>query len=409
MWRAQGPAAGGSSSAASASASTPASASASSGPAATSYAERKRQSKEALFDKLLTAADVDLGKLREASWTGVPAARRRVVWQLMLGYVPTQKSRREATLRRKREEYLNSLPKYYGNENAELLEEDQKNLRQILVDIPRTAPDLPLFHSEEVRRSLERILYIWAIRHPASGYVQGMNDLVTPFYTVFLADEMTGGDVNATNTCDVSSVPKDVLDSIEADCYWCLTKLLDGIQDHYTCSQPGIQRMVWRLQGIVQRIDTPLFEHFQEQGINFLQFAFRWMNCLLLRELPLDTVVRLWDTLLAEDSNGFDTFHVYVCSALLAMFSDEVSAHCACSLCPLLAISRANAAFLTAQERIPIPPPAPLTHSSSASMWKTLSCFCNNCPRKSGTTTTLRHCSARRLYSSRSLTGARRI
>jgi hypothetical protein len=35
---------------------------------------------------------------------------------------------------------------------------------------------------------LERILYTWAIRHPASGYVQGINDLVTPFFTVFLQD-----------------------------------------------------------------------------------------------------------------------------------------------------------------------------------------------------------------------------
>lgn len=34
---------------------------------------------------------------------------------------------------------------------------------------------------------MERILYIWAIRHPASGYVQGINDLVTPLYVVFLS------------------------------------------------------------------------------------------------------------------------------------------------------------------------------------------------------------------------------
>lgn len=33
---------------------------------------------------------------------------------------------------------------------------------------------------------MERILYIWAIRHPASGYVQGINDLLTPFLVVFL-------------------------------------------------------------------------------------------------------------------------------------------------------------------------------------------------------------------------------
>lgn len=32
----------------------------------------------------------------------------------------------------------------------------------------------------------ERILFIWAIRHPASGYVQGINDLVTPFFIVFV-------------------------------------------------------------------------------------------------------------------------------------------------------------------------------------------------------------------------------
>lgn len=36
------------------------------------------------------------------------------------------------------------------------------------------------------RQSLERILYVWAIRHPASGYVQGINDLATPFFQVFL-------------------------------------------------------------------------------------------------------------------------------------------------------------------------------------------------------------------------------
>lgn len=34
----------------------------------------------------------------------------------------------------------------------------------------------------------ERILFIWAIRHPASGYVQGINDLVTPFFVVFVCE-----------------------------------------------------------------------------------------------------------------------------------------------------------------------------------------------------------------------------
>ena len=49
------------------------------------------------------------------------------------------------------------------------------------VDLPRTHPTVRLFRLEAVQRVLERILNIWAIRHPASGYVQGINDLVTPF------------------------------------------------------------------------------------------------------------------------------------------------------------------------------------------------------------------------------------
>ena len=39
----------------------------------------------------------------------------------------------------------------------------------------------------------ERILFIWAIRHPASGYVQGINDLVTPYFIVFLAEHIDEG------------------------------------------------------------------------------------------------------------------------------------------------------------------------------------------------------------------------
>jgi hypothetical protein len=48
--------------------------------------------------------------------------------------------------------------------------------------------------------------------------------------------------------------PQDV-SNIEADCYWCLSKFLDGMQDHYTFAQPGIQRLVFRLKELVHRID----------------------------------------------------------------------------------------------------------------------------------------------------------
>ena len=92
---------------------------------------------------------------------------------------------------------------------------------------------------------------------------------------------------------------------------------MDNIQDHYTFSQPGLQRMILRLEDLVIRLDRDLHRHLQSQDILFIQFAFRWMNCILLRELPLGCIFRLWDTYLSEDRGGFENFHVYVCLVLL--------------------------------------------------------------------------------------------
>jgi hypothetical protein len=109
---------------------------------------------------------------------------------------------------------------------------------------------------------------------------------------------------------------------VEADVYWSLTNILAGIQDHYTADQPGVQRMVMRLEELIIRIDGNLTQHLSDVGIQFIQFAFKWMNCLLLREFNLRCVIRLWDTYISED--GFEDFHVYVCAAFLCQFSSQL-------------------------------------------------------------------------------------
>lgn len=83
--------------------------------------------------------------------------------------------------------------------------------------------------------------------------------------------------------------------------------------------------MVMRLEELVQRIDANLCQHLESVGVQFLQFSFKWMNCLLLREFQLDCVVRLWDTYISEENlSGFEDFHVYVCAAFLCQFSAQL-------------------------------------------------------------------------------------
>ena len=159
------------------------------------------------------------------------------------------------------------------------------------------------------------------MRHPASSYVQGINDLATPLFGVFLSEYFNGDVLQGEELEDLTP---EILNDVEADVYWCLTNLLAGIQDHYTQDQPGVQRMVMKLEELVTRIDAGLTGHLEDTGVQFMQFAFRWMNCLLLREFNLECIIRLWDTYLSEGDGGFETFHVYVCASFLCQFSGEL-------------------------------------------------------------------------------------
>ena len=85
-------------------------------------------------------------------------------------------------------------------------------------------------------------------RHPASGYVQGINDLVTPFLAVFLSQHFDG----PMEEWRMEQLPEECLLGVEADAYWCLSKLVDSIQDHYINGQPGIQRTVFHLKELVR-------------------------------------------------------------------------------------------------------------------------------------------------------------
>ncbi|CAN6371490.1 unnamed protein product [Urochloa humidicola] len=273
----------------------------------------------AKFTEELSRPAVILDKLRELSWSGVPPYMRPNIWRLLLGYAPPNKDRRDGVLTRKRLEYVEYVSQYYDIPNSERSDEETNMLHQIAVDCPRTVPDVIFFQNPQIQKSLERILYTWSIRHPASGYVQGINDLVTPFLVVFLSEHLES---NIETWSMDNLLPQDI-SNIEADCYWCLSNFLDGMQDHYTFAQPGIQRLVFRLKELVHRIDEPLSKQIEEQVLEFLQFSFRWFNCLLIREVPFHLATRLWDTYLAE-GDYLPDFLLYIAASFLLTWSDNL-------------------------------------------------------------------------------------
>eukprot|EP00042_Codosiga_hollandica_P047035 m.504561 g.504561 ORF g.504561 m.504561 type:complete len:778 (+) comp57355_c0_seq10:248-2581(+) len=274
------------------------------------------------FAKLLEAPMADLEAVRQLSWNGISIEFRPIFWMLLSGYVPVNKERRTVALTKKRAEYWDLLVNQHYLPQKD--EAEQSTFRQIQMDIERTGAGYGMFRQEKTKELLCRILYIWAIRHGACGYVQGMNDLLLPYLIVFLHPHTPHADGGyQIEQMDIDTIESTALAQVEADCFWCFNNLLNGLQENFTFAQPGIQTKVLLLSELTAQTDRALHSHLQALRIEYLQFALRWMNCLLTRELPILCAIRLWDTYHAE-VDGFAVFHVYVCAAFLNFFSRSV-------------------------------------------------------------------------------------
>lgn len=275
------------------------------------------------FSEILSEPDIDLDGLGKISWTGIPDEVRAETWKILLGYLPKQASRREKVLKRKRDEYRRISKRHSACDNWAVTKSEKHILRQVKADVPRTAPYAGLFRDKRVQKCLERLLFTWALRHPSTSYVQGMNDIVTPLFAVFLSEFYDGQ--NMLDGKDIENVSLSVLEKVEADSYWCFSKVLSGILGHYVPDLPGIHNNIKYLEQLVRKVDYDLCSHLMTEGVEVTHFSFKWMNCLLVREMPFSCVIRIWDTYMSEGSvHGFKEFHVYVCAAFMCHFSKEL-------------------------------------------------------------------------------------
>ncbi|VDL63739.1 unnamed protein product [Hymenolepis diminuta] len=267
------------------------------------------------FNSLINAPFTDLTILRKLSWSGIPQSIRPVTWKLLCDYLPASSDRRSSILEKKRKQYRDLNDQFFnlrnGHDGAEIFKQVQKDLLR-----------MPMLQNQRDLFGLfERVLFNWSIRHPGSSYVQGINDLLTPFAVVFLS-EYVKTEMNTSGELKFSApITAEQLQNLEADVFWCVSRLLDTIQDNYTFAQPGIQNNINKLSSLIERVDNELHRHLMLHKVEYLQFSFRWMNNLLIRELSIRCIIRLWDTYMAEP-DGFSQFHVYVCAAFLLRFKD---------------------------------------------------------------------------------------
>jgi hypothetical protein len=277
---------------------------------------------------------ISIEELRNICWKGIPSEDpliRAECWKILLGLYPLKKELKKSIIQRKKDEYIDMCNVYsnaLSNPEEVMNEEELKIYRQIQKDIPRTMPDSSLFQQEKIQFMLTRVLYIWSLRHPASGYVQGFNDLCIPFFIVYFLEKFPEKNIDTIlklNENEFKKLSEETLTEIETTIYFSLTKLLDRIQTNYTINQPGITKMIKKMELIVEKVDPKLYDYLKKFEIDYVQFCFRWMNCFLIREFPVNLILRLWDAYFSEEK-GFSEFHLYVCACLLLTFSEKLKA-----------------------------------------------------------------------------------
>ncbi|XP_022084315.1 TBC1 domain family member 13-like [Acanthaster planci] len=156
---------------------------------------------------------------------------------------------------------------------------------------------------------VERILFTYAKLNPGQSYVQGMNEIVGPVYYVFASDSKQENREHA-----------------EADTFFCFTNLMSQIRDNFIKSldhsPDGINAKMERLMTMLGQCDPQVYRVFEREGLKPEFFGFRWLTLLLSQEFPLPDVIRLWDSLFADDRRP--EFLICVCCAMIVLQRDEI-------------------------------------------------------------------------------------
>mmetsp|Transcript_1781 Transcript_1781/g.2295 ORF Transcript_1781/g.2295 Transcript_1781/m.2295 type:complete len:283 (-) Transcript_1781:105-953(-) len=235
------------------------------------------------FREILDAEDaVQMGKLMDIARHGIPSKLRGEVWKYLLGVSKPDKSEEMKHERRQTQEY-NQMD---TTSSADIT----KSIKQ---QIARTYPKNQFFQQEVIQTKMVTILSAYTNYNSAQEYNPSMICLLAPL---------------------VYSIKKD------SDVFWCFEALMKKIEQHF--AEDSITDKLSRFMMCLRSVHPELFNYFEEEELSPNDWAMSWLRYLLSKELPLECVLRLWDTYFSEP-DGFD-LHMYVCLAIVANCAEEL-------------------------------------------------------------------------------------
>lgn len=276
--------------------------------------------------------------LTHSGLNGAPPEDRALSWLALIGLYPMH-AREWPDIRAELNQVYRSyiaefkLEEWHNKSiqvhcTKDVFDVDDKSLMDIVhKDVVRTAkhifmlPPCPLqgepddgsmlvLYSVHIRR-LERILYILGKVYRPFGYMQGFNELIMPFYTVFYSSK---------------SIFHDDIE-VEALSFNCLLRLLGQtnlIELFMTMNKS--ENLLARLSLFNKVLESKIPEinkHLKQQDIYPLLYAFKWFCLLFCQNHEMPVIHEIWDSLLTHFDRLID-FAFYIGAAEMKMVENQI-------------------------------------------------------------------------------------
>ena len=95
-----------------------------------------------------------------------------------------------------------------------------------------------------------------------------------------------------------------------------MTHIRENFMKIYDNSEFGILGRMQKFLSLLNKTDKEVYDLFEKQNLKPEFYSFRWLTLLLSQEFHLPDVLRIWDSLFADQDQNFQ-FLLYLCCAMV--------------------------------------------------------------------------------------------
>ncbi|MCD9638256.1 hypothetical protein HAX54_022108 [Datura stramonium] len=232
---------------------------------------------------------------------GVEKGLRKEVWRFLLGYHSYDSTfvgrKYLVSIRKSEYETIKNQWKSITKEQAKRFTKFRERKALIEKDVVRTDRSIPFYDGDDNSnvKCLRDILLTYSFYNFDLGYCQGMSDLLSPILYVM---------------------------EDEPESFWCFVALMERLGPNFNRDQNGVHSQLFALSKLVELLDNPLHNYFQQKDCLNYFFCFRWVLIQFKREFDFEKTMRLWEVLWTHYLS--EHLHLYVCVAILRRYRSKI-------------------------------------------------------------------------------------